>query len=273
MFDLLKLKDHFSHASRVLVLMIVFPLSGMATPCLYRGSDADARVINRSGEISTPFPASLSAQDCNRLRVASGTVAVYSVGPDSVLAARQVSRGPLVLPLAGSVDSAAADSASVLTQIRIVLEGVNRTKNGSSRGAEGDNLVASFPTGRLAQPASDLLVMLGPVPDRNLETFELLVNGKTVGRQSGPLQVIKFPAAFLAAGSRLTWKLGYSGSIYQGSFSVETAETFQAMQQSLLKNAQGNPDELIVKLRVASGLNLEGYSWDARELIRSVLTH
>ena len=72
------------------------------------------------------------------------------------------------------------------------------------------------------------------------------------------------------AGSK-SWKLNYSGSKYEGSFRVEPASTLEALRQTMLKEAQGDPDEFVVKLRVASGLSKEGYFWDARELIRVAL--
>jgi hypothetical protein len=157
-------------------------------------------------------------------------------------------------------------------QIKAVLEGINRTKSGSSRGAEGDYLVSILPTGLLAQPKADLVIELGPVPDKNLGSFALLSKGKVVHRQSGPLQAIKLPAEFMVPGAQLAWKLDYSGSKHEGSFRVEPASTLVTLQQTLLKDAQGDPDEFVVKLRIASGLSKEGYFWDARELIRVALT-
>lgn len=272
MFELLKPKADFRANVHLFFMLIGLPLCVSATPCLYRGLDADTRVMNRSGEISTPFPVSLSSNDCRRLRVASGTVAVYVVSSESALVtSQQVSRGPLV-PSSDGMLSGSADSAGILKQIVVVLEGVNRTKNGSSRGAEGDYLVASLPTGRLAKPVSDLGVELGPTPDLNFSSFELLNSGKSVHRQSGPLQVIKLPAAVLKSGASLRWKLDYSGRKYEGSFTVEPASTLALLKQSLLQDAQGDADVLVAKLRVASGLSMEGYFWDARELIREALT-
>jgi len=123
----------------------------------------------------------------------------------------------------------------------------------------------------LAQPKADLVIELGPTPDMNLASFELLSKGQVVHRHTGPSQVIKLPAALLVAGAHLSWKLNYSGSKYEGSFRVEPASTLVALQQTMLKEAQGDPDEFVVKLRVASGLSKEGYFWDARELIRVAL--
>ena len=247
------------------------PLGAVAAaPCMYRGADADTRVINRSGEISTPFPMSLSSTDCSRLRVANGTVVVYGVGADGgKLASRQVSRGPL-LPASDAV--AGTDTGAILKQIVVVLEGVSRTKTGSSRGAEGDYLVASLPTGKVAEPSTDLTLPLGPTPDANLASFELLLAGKSVYRQSGPAHAIKLPQAALKVGAQLRWKLDYAGSKYEGTFRVEPASTLAALKQSLQKDAPADDDALVTQLSLAADLGNAGFSWDARELIRAALT-
>ena len=145
------------------------------------------------------------------------------------------------------------------------------TQTGSSRGAEGDYLAASLPIGRLAQPVADLSLQLGPTPDANLGSFELLVGGKSMQRQNGPAQWIKFPLALLKPGANVLWKLEYSGTKYEGAFVVERASTMEALKQHLQNDTQGDTDEIVTKLRVASGLSAEGYAWDARELIRTAL--
>jgi hypothetical protein len=247
------------------------PLGGAATPCIYQGLDADTRVINRSGEITSPFPDSLSAHDCQRLKVATGTVRVYAENADGkVLPARQVNNGPLV---ALATDAAAFNPQvlGILQQFIVVLEATNRAKNGSSRGTEGDSLVNALPAGRLAQPLSDLIITLGPIADINLVFFELSNNGKVVHRQSGASRFIKLPAAQLKAGAKISWRLEYTGSKYAGTFTVEPTSDLDSLQQALIKETEGEADAFLVKLRVAAGLNKERYLWDARELIRSAL--
>lgn len=240
-------------------------------PCLYRGMDADARVINRSGEISTPFPVSLSSNDCTRLRVANGVIVVYGINPEGAqLTSKQVISGPL-LPSSDSSGASAAATMGILKQIIVVLEGVNRTKTGSSRSAEGDYLAASLPNGRLAQPAGDLVLQLGPTADANLGAFELFAGGKSVLRQSGPSQWIKVPLTFLKPGAQVRWKLEYSGVKYEGSFAVESPSTLAELKQRLMVENASEADEIVAKLRVASALSAEGYAWDARELIRTAL--
>jgi hypothetical protein len=256
-----------------LALCVGLPLNAWATPCAYRGLDADARVMNRSGEISTPFPIALSAHDCRRLRVATGTVDVFVAGPQNAIAKREVSRGSLVLPSEGASASDNAGAANILKQMVVVLEGVHRIKNGSSRGAEGDYLVANLPVGRLAQPVADLTIALGPTPDANFGSFELFSNGRLVHRQSGPTQIITLPVALLKPGANLQWKLVYSGSKFEGALLVEPAAMLAELQQSLLQEGSGSPesDALVDKLRVASRLSEQGYFWDARALIRAAL--
>jgi hypothetical protein len=243
-----------------------------AASCMFRGADADARVINRSGEISTPYPMALSSNDCSRLRVANGTVTVYGTGSEGAqVSSRQVSRGPL-LPASDAPAAAGTDTGAILKQIVVVLEGVSRTKTGSSRGAEGDYLVASLPTGKLAEPSTDLVLTLGPAPDANLASFELLVGGKPVYRQNGAAQTIKLPQAFLKAGTPVRWKLDYAGAKYEGQFTVEPAATLAALKQSLQKETPAGGDALVTKLSLAADLGQAGYAWDARELIRAALT-
>ncbi len=266
-----RIQSKYRLAVCTLLLLGTLPMGAMAAaPCMYRGADADTRVINRSGEISTPFPMSLSSPDCSRLRVANGAVTVYGVGADGgKLAARQVSRGPL-LPASDAV--AGTDTGAILKQIVVVLEGVSRTKTGSSRGAEGDYLVASLPTGKLAEPSSDLVLALGPVPDANLASFELLQGGKSVYRQNGPAQTIKLPQAVLKAGAQLRWKLDYAGSKFEGAFAVEPTSTLAALKQSLQKDTPADGDALVTQLSLAAELGNAGFAWDARELIRAALT-
>lgn len=266
-----RIQSKYRLAVCTLLLLGTLPMGAMAAaPCMYRGADADTRVINRSGEISTPFPMSLSSPDCSRLRVANGAVMVYGVGADGgKLAARQVSRGPL-LPASDAV--AGTDTGAILNQIVVVLEGVSRTKTGSSRGAEGDYLVASLPTGKLAEPSTDLTLALGPVPDANLASFELLQGGKSVYRQNGPAQTLKLPQAVLKAGAQLRWKLDYAGSKFEGGFAVEPTSTLAALKQSLQKDTPAEGDALVTQLSLAAELGNAGFAWDARELIRAALT-
>jgi sirohydrochlorin ferrochelatase len=98
------------------------------------------------------------------------------------------------------------------------------------------------------------------------------VGGKSVLRQSGPAQFIRLPQALLKVGSQARWKLEYSGVKYDGTFTVEAPDSLRALTQRLQRENQGDPDEIVTKLRVASALSAEGYAWDARELIRTALT-
>ena len=255
-----------------LILLGVLPMvDAAARPCLYRGLDQDARVINRSGEITNPYPVSLTSNDCSRLRVANGTVVVYGIGPEGAqLVAKQVSRGSL-LPVADGESPASTSTAGIFNQIVVVLEGVNRTKTGSSRSAEGDYLAASLPTGRLEEPAGDLTLQLGPIADTNLGSFELFVGGKLAQRQSGPSQLIKFPQHLLKAGMQLRWKLEYSGSKYEGGFTVDPPNALDELKRHVFREIPDEADEIATKLRVASAMSAKGYTWNARELIRSAL--
>lgn len=257
----------------IALLMGAMPLPALAdAPCLYRGADEDTRVINRSGEITTPFPMVLSNNDCSRLRVATGTATVYVIRPDGTqMTKAQVSKGPLLLAPSG-VPQAGTDTLGILKQIVVVLEGVNRTKTGSSRSTEGDYLIASLPKGKLAAPANDLVLVLGPVPDQGLGRFELYVNGKLAHRQSGPAATIQMPKSALKAGSSVRWKLEYAGGGYEGAFTVEAADAVTKLLQSQPRDERTGQDPLMERLDPAFALISAGYAWDARELIRQALT-
>lgn len=262
----------FSLRSRTLLGCLALLTSPVwATPCMYLGADADTRVINRSGEISTPYPTAIAANDCTRLRVATGSVKVYVLNARvSGSSVNQVTRGPL-LPANVADAPVGADSAGILKQIMLVLEGVDRVKAGSSRGGEADYLLASLPTGKLAEPAQDLVLELSPVTDQNLTTFELLLNGKSQYRQSGPAKVLRLPVAALKPGNTLNWKLDYAGKKYQGNFTVEPKASMETLVQSVPAPQGTANDTLAQALQTAGLLAQEGYGWDAREVIRRAL--
>jgi hypothetical protein len=257
---------------------VLLGLPGMvlASACLYRGTDATARVMSRSSEITTPFPEALASQDCGRLRVASGSVSVYVLSADrSAISRREVSVGSGSLVPATSAapaDSGGTAQRGLLQQIMVVLEGGQRSRTGSSRSAEGDYVIAALPIGRLAQPTADLIVNLGPVPDANLGQFDVRVDGKQVHRQVGPQLALRLPFSSLKAGARVQWTLAYSGRRHEGEFSVEPAAALAALQQSLVTGSALDVDTDVAKLRLASGLMEAGFAWDARELIRAALS-
>lgn len=242
-----------------------------ATPCLYLGANADTRVINRSGEISTPFPTALSAHDCRRLRVVTESVKVYVVEKDGAApTVTQVAKGPLV-PAADLAAPIGSDTLGIIRQIGLVLEGINRTKTGSSRGGEEEYVVASLPSGKLLEPSVDLVLELGPTPDRNLTSFELFQGAKVVFRQIGPAQALRLPASALRSGNQMQWRLEYAGKKYDGQFKVEPIQRMTAIKQSLLADYANSTDPIAEALRFASAFALEGYGWDSRELIRTAL--
>jgi hypothetical protein len=255
-------------------LLLALPALATASACLYRGSDASARVINRSGEITTPFPDARSAPDCRRLRVASGSVSVYVLSADrSAISARQVGPdgGSLVPSSAGGGTAGGSEPSGLLKQISVVLEGLQRVKTGSSRSGEGEFLLAALPSGRLAEPSADLRIVLGPVPDANLAGFELLVDGKSVYRQQGPQQEVRLPAAALKPGAQAVWRLSYAGQRHEGRFSVESASSFASLQGRLAQDSAAGIDSVAARLQLAAGLAQEGFEWDARELLKSSL--
>jgi hypothetical protein len=251
-------------------LLLSLPAWAAATACLYRGNDASARVIKRSGEISTPFPDAQSAPDCRRLRVASGSVTVYALSADrSAVSSRQVGvDGGSLMPPSESTGMGSDAPSGLMRQISVVLEGMQRVKTGSSRGGEGEFLLAALPSGRLAEPGADLRIILGPVPDANLGSFELLVDGKLVYSQQGAAPDIKLPAAHLKAGTHALWRLSYAGQQHEGRFAVEPPATFASLQDHLAQQVVTEQDPVVARLRMAAGLAQQGYEWDARELIR-----
>ena len=238
----------------------------MATACMYRGNDSSARVITQSGNVITPFPDAKSAQDCRQLRVASGSVTVYELSQDRTnVHSRIIDSGRL------ESDGSGAGDSSFFRQIAVVLEGMQRVKTGSSRGGEGDLVVAMLPNGRVAEPAEDLRIPLGPTADQNLASFELRVNGKSIYSQKGPAQELRLPASRLKPGTQITWKLSYGGKPYEGTFTVEPTANLENLKQRLAQESASNADPLVSQLQLASILLLEGYQWDARQILKASL--
>ncbi|RCW70404.1 hypothetical protein [Pseudorhodoferax soli] len=259
-----------------LLALLVAPTLATATACIYRGSDASARVINRSGEISTPFPDALSAADCRRLRVASGSVVVHVLSADrSAITSRVVGADGGSLAAASSAGSGVnpGESAGLFRQVAVVLEGLQRVKTGSSRSGEGDFLLAALPSHKLAAPADDLRIVLGPAPDANLASFELLVDGKLVHRQRGASQEIRLPAASLKPGAQASWRLSYAGQQHEGRFSIEPPGALADLQTRLAQESAAGADAMTTRLQLAAGLQQEGFEWDARELLKASLTN
>ncbi|MCV2353685.1 hypothetical protein LNV09_05855 [Paucibacter sp. B2R-40] len=253
-------------------LVLSLPALASASACLYKGADATARVINRSGEITTPFPEPLSSPDCRRLRVATGEVAVYALaGTQTSPEMRRVSSGALIVG-AGNAPTEAGGVPQLMQQIKSVLDGGQRLRSGSSRGANEDYILTAIPSGRLAEPQADLLVPLGQAADADLASFELSLNGKVVHRQQGPAQELRLPAAQLKRGNTLQWALNYAGQRHQGQIVVEDPALLAQRKQDLLQLSQGEPDPLLRQLRLAAALVDEGQVWAAREIIRASLT-
>lgn len=257
---------------RLLLILCGACSPAWATPCLYLGADVDARVMNRSGEISAPFPTALASNDCTRLRVAVGLVKVYVVNGDKVSATGiEVVRGPLV-PAGGNETKVRADAAGVLRQIVLVLEGVNRIKSGSSRNADIDYITSSLPKDKLSEPTLDLVLEVGPVPDQSLSSFELLVDGKSVSRQIGPATSLRLPHTKLRAGSLVRWKLDYAGKKQDGQFTIEPPDRIRALVSTLDSPADKATDAIARAIEVAAILTQEGFGWDAREVLRKTLS-
>jgi hypothetical protein len=246
------------------------PLATWAQACLYRGDSADTRVANRSGEITTPFPDTLSATDCRRLRVSTGAVTVYTLSKDrQAMAPRRVEPGGGSL-VTGPAEDTANAPANMLQQIMVVLEGGQRLKTGSSRGAGEDYLQAALPTGFVARPPQDLVIVLGRQPDAALSSLEMTVDGKVVFQHQGPASELRLPAQPLSAGSLARWKLVYGAQSREGQFQVVPVEQLRALQAQLEGDTQGD-DPTLRQLRIAAGLVQAGFAWDARDWLRPAL--
>lgn len=258
---------------RLLASWLFFvPALASASACLYKGTDATARVINRSGEITTPFPEPLSSPDCRRLRVATGEVMVYAMaGSQTSPEVRRINSGALIVGAGNANAEAAGGIPQLMQQIKSVLDGGQRLRSGSSRGANEDYILSAIPSGRLAEPQGDLLVPLGQTADVDLGSFELSQKGKLVYRQQGPAQELRLPATHLKRGNTLQWTLNYAGQKHQGQIMVEDPASLSQRKQALLQLSQDEPDPLLRQLRLAAALMDEGQVWAAREIIRNSL--
>ncbi len=252
-------------------------LGAQAAACLYRGTDDSARVTARSGQIVTPFPDALSSADCELLRVAVGKVSVYVLGADrSAIDMRQVGvGGGALVPRPQGVEPGAAGpwDFRLLKEISLVLAGGQRSTAGSSRGGDGDDVLAALPVGKLSRPETDLVVPLGPVPDANLASFEVLVDGRSGYRQIGPARDIRLPAAVLLPGAKITWRLGYAGRQSEGRLTVVSPEQLAVLEESLTRESDAGTDPVVTLKRALDNVKpAEGFAWDARTLIRGVVS-
>jgi len=255
------------------LLLATLPPAAHAIDCVYRGTDDSARVVRRSGEFLTPYPAALSDRNCERLRVESGAVdAVWAAGGNaSRLVSRRVERGVLV-PAGASPDPAAGERAgSVMQEVAVVLGGAQRRVLGSSRGDAGDLVASLLPTGRVAAPLADIVVTVGPEPDPLLQRFTLWRQGKVVHEQRGPAASLRLPAAALQPGSELTWELVHDGKVARGQLRAEAVGTLQALRDAAGSRHAGEPDPLLRQMRTAAELIAEGDAWYARQLLESAL--
>ena len=231
-----------------------------------------SRVINRSGEISTPFPVSMSSNDCRPpacgLRHRGGVRT--QPGRRAAHAASRSAAARCCLPR--RAQPGGHRYGGILKQIVVVLEGVNRTKNGSSRGAEGDYLAASLPTGQLARAGSRSGLAAGPGAGPNLGSFELLVGGKIGAPPERALAVDQVAPGRAQTGRQRALEAGLFRHQIRRRVRRGAGGTLDALKQRLGNDDPADADELVGKLRVAAALIAEGYAWDARALIRRVLS-
>lgn len=243
--------------------------TAQAAACLYRGTDASARVVNASGVMFTPFPGSLSDRACERLRVVSGEVTVYALSSArGELRSTRLTRGPLVSGAAGGSDPEVTGFFAV---IQAVLEGGQRMVKGSSR-TDQDYIQAAMPSGRLAEPSADLRIPLSPAVDPNLKAVELSVGGKVIYRQTTPAAEIVLPAAQLTKGRTVAWRVLYGPSTLSGQVEVVERARLTALRDSVMERSAGERDPLLSQLRVAAALTAEGFSWDAQQVLGAALT-
>lgn len=247
------------------VLLTSLSTSALAQSCLYQGVQADARVISRSGVMYTPFPNALQSDECDKLRVATGQVQVFTLLQDS---GGTSVRKTIVAPntsLLSEKQFTPTDSKerTLLGQIGAILQGGQRLRTGSSR-STNDAMAWFLPSGSVAQPLEDLVFDMNE-NDASVSTFEWRLNGKLISRSPVQRQQIRLPVQQLAPGSVVAWKLTHQNVTYEGTFTVVPADRIDSFRQALLDQQASETDQKLAALRVATSMMEKGYVWDAKK--------
>lgn len=235
-----------------------------AQSCLFQGLNSEARVISRSGIVYTPFPKTLHSDECHKLRVASGQVHVFSLitESDSVNVTKTVALTNSPLLTEKQLSPTSAQGQILLDMASSALQGGQRLRTGSSRGA-GDDMNHLLPRGILAQPAEDLIVEMNE-NDAKASSFEWRLNGKMISKSAIQGQQIRLAAQRLTPGSKVNWKLTHQGVAYEGHFNIESANQLATLKQALISQNADEPDPQLAALRTAFAMMEKGYVWDAK---------
>jgi hypothetical protein len=247
-----------------IALLFFASTSVSAQSCLFQGLNSEARVINRSGIVYTPFPNTLQSDECHKLRVASGQVQVFTLvhEKDSVNVTKTVALANAPLLTDKQFQQSSSQEKILLDLASSALQGGQRLRTGSSRGA-GDDMNHLLPRGILAQPTEDLIVEMNE-NDANVSMIEWHLNGNLVSRSAVQRQQIRLPFQRLTPGSTVDWKLTHQNVVYQGHFKIEPADQMTALMQSLIAQNAHESDQKLATLRIAFALIEKGYIWDAK---------
>lgn len=241
----------------------------IGAPCFFQGADASARVVSRAGETFSPYPEVLSATDCTKLRVMAGTVWVYQTDAKSgKIEKTQVTTGSLVRSSSPNAEASGIDG--VVRELKLVAEGLQRTKVGSSRSAENEYLLGILPTGKVVVTPSDLVIAVGS----GGSALSSLVITSTKGykaRFSKIPQEIRIPRAALVAGARFTWRVDYQGATVERSFDVVGSDTADEELQAIERALPAEADPLLSALRKSQLLVEQGYRLEARKTLAPLI--
>lgn len=240
--------------------------SAAAVECVYKGASAETRVVSETGTMIEP-KGWVSDGQCERLRVAVGPVQVVYRGGDGRVVRRDVTQGRLIARGEGAADS-------FLAEMRLMLAGDERARAGRSRSSAAafDSVEAALPKGLVVLPAGPLELPLPFAADERGAGFRLSRGGATVYESKLAEPRLQIPVAVLRVGERYDWTIKTGTDNATGSFSVVDAATYRSALGAIEQADSTNPPGSIErKLATASSLLKQGYSVEARKLLREVL--
>lgn len=247
---------------------LLFCNAATAVECVYRGVDADARVVRDSGEMFTPS-AWITDTKCERLTVVSGSVQIVNRNADGRIVKRTADAGRLATGSAGGGDF-------LFHAIGVMLAGDERVRAGRSRGF-GDALESiqnALPSGLVAMPDGPLVMDVPITPDEVGATFALSRDGAVIFQTKLLKPTLAIPAGKLAPDGHYQWVIKAGPETASGQFTVVSAATYAAARAEIDGlNKTAHPASAEQTFKTASALLVAGYAMEARKVIRQALAN
>jgi hypothetical protein len=238
----------------------------VAAECVYRGVDADARVVRDSGEMFTPT-AWISDTKCERLSVVSGSVQIVNRNAEGRIVKRTADAGRLATGSAGGGDF-------LFHAIGVMLAGDERVRAGRSRGfgASLESIQNALPSGLVAMPDGPLVMDVPITPDEAGASFALSRDGVVILQTKLVKPTLVIPAGKLAPDGRYQWVMKAGPETASGQFTVVSAAAYATARAEIdALNKTDHPASAEQAFKTASALLVAGYAMEARKVIRAAL--